>query len=69
MDDAIARRYFHQCLLGVQYMHARGVTHRDLSLENTMLDGNDAVKLIDFGLSVEMPMWVFPPGGPLRAAR
>src|SRR5262249_40057233 len=39
----------------VSAAHAAGVTHRDLKPENIMLqrfdDGNEAVRLIDFGLS------------------
>lgn len=50
-------------------MHGRGVIHRDLSLENAMVDGKDTVKIIDFGLSVDRwyeappPPDKMPPGG------
>ena len=63
-DDA--RRYFLQLALGVQYMHARGIVHRDLSLENVMLDANDCVKVIDFGLMKQVTL---PAGGPLNGQR
>jgi serine/threonine-protein kinase len=33
------------------YIHSRGVTHRDLKPENIMVDENEAIKLIDFGIA------------------
>ena len=33
------------------YIHSRGVAHRDLKPENIMVDDNDAIKLIDFGIA------------------
>ena len=33
------------------YIHSRGVVHRDLKPENVMVDDNDNIKLIDFGIA------------------
>lgn len=33
------------------YTHSKGVAHRDLKPENIMVDENDAIKLIDFGIA------------------
>ncbi|KAL6763166.1 kinase-like domain-containing protein [Haematococcus lacustris] len=48
-----ARYFFQQLVSGVAYCHSMGVCHRDLKLENTLLDGRHAprVKICDFGYS------------------
>ena len=51
MDEAQARVYYQQLLSGLAYLHKTNVFHRDLKLENLMLDENFNLKIIDFGLA------------------
>jgi serine/threonine protein kinase len=38
-------------LEALQHIHSRGVAHRDLKPENIMVDADDRIKLIDFGIA------------------
>ncbi|KAL9254508.1 Serine/threonine-protein kinase SAPK2-like protein [Drosera capensis] len=48
-----ARFFFQQLISGVSYCHSMHICHRDLKLENTLLDGSCAprLKICDFGYS------------------
>ncbi|KAJ0097590.1 hypothetical protein Patl1_28764 [Pistacia atlantica] len=56
-----ARFFFQQLISGVSYCHAMQVCHRDLKLENTLLDGSLAprLKICDFGYSKVLLVFLF----------
>eukprot|EP00004_Rigifila_ramosa_P012333 TRINITY_DN2665_c0_g1_i1.p1 TRINITY_DN2665_c0_g1~~TRINITY_DN2665_c0_g1_i1.p1 ORF type:complete len:437 (-),score=79.93 TRINITY_DN2665_c0_g1_i1:5-1132(-) len=52
LDEATTCRFFVQIVEGLACCHAHGIVHRDLKLENVLLDNDDRTCLItDFGLS------------------
>jgi serine/threonine protein kinase len=50
-DEADAVRYFRGIVNGVRHLHSLDIAHRDLSLENVLVDAHNQAKICDFGLS------------------
>jgi serine/threonine protein kinase len=46
LPETEARVFWRQIVQGVEYMHSQGIVHRDLKLENIMLDRNRNVVII-----------------------
>lgn len=51
LNENVVQVYSKQILRGLQYLHGRGVIHRDIKGENILIDGNGVAKLGDFGCS------------------
>lgn len=50
LSESEARFFFRQIISALAYIHSKGYAHRDLKPENLLLDDNQCLKLIDFGL-------------------
>lgn len=57
-DESKASIIIRQILEAVAYCHDQGFVHRDIKPDNIMIDvdSEDAIKLIDFGLSHEISL-------------
>ncbi|KAH9827487.1 serine/threonine-protein kinase MARK2-like [Teratosphaeria destructans] len=53
MEVAKVQKIFTQLVGAVSYVHGKSCVHRDLKLENILLDKHDNVKLVDFGFTRE----------------
>lgn len=51
LDDETSRHFFRDLILGVEYLHAQGIAHRDIKPDNLLLSSDDVLKIVDFGVS------------------
>ena len=57
MSQTDASHFMQQIFSAVYYMHSSGIVHRDLKLENMLLENSSSriIKIIDFGTACELP--------------
>lgn len=53
LDEEQAIFIIAQVILAIEYLHQFNIIYRDLKPENIVVDKNNYIKLIDFGLSKE----------------
>lgn len=51
LEEEEARQFFKQIVRAIHYVHSKKIIHRDLKLENILLDAQNRCKIVDFGLS------------------
>uniref|UniRef100_A0A7S1W5W5 Protein kinase domain-containing protein n=1 Tax=Neobodo designis TaxID=312471 RepID=A0A7S1W5W5_NEODS len=54
LSAALVRNYTRQVLHGLEYLHRKGVVHRDLKGDNVLIGANGDAKLADFGCSKQV---------------
>merc|ERR1712016_522635 len=55
LKENVAQFFFKQIVEGLAYIHnAKKVVHRDIKLENILLDATGNVKICDFGVSRQL---------------
>lgn len=50
-DEEVAKSFTYQMLSGLEYLHSRGIWHRDLKGDNILVDPSGICKISDFGIS------------------
>lgn len=54
ISESDSKRIFRQLVAGLAHCHSKGIAHRDLKLENLLLDDHSNIKIADFGLCARM---------------
>ena len=50
LSEKTAKFLFRQIIQGIKYIHEQNIVHRDIKLENLLIDLNNNVKICDFGI-------------------
>ena len=51
LSEAVSKLIFKQLIEGLKYIHKKKVIHRDIKLDNILIDLTNTIKICDFGVS------------------
>ena len=54
-SERCAREWFHDLLRGMLHLQNKGISYRNLSLDNLLLDSDSKLVIADFGLALRVP--------------
>ena len=53
-SELLCSYFIYQCLRGLHYMHSKLIVHRDIKLENILINKDYQVKLADFSMATQL---------------
>ena len=54
LSEKISKFLFRQIIEGIQHIHSKKIVHRDIKLENILIDLNNRIKICDFGIGITL---------------
>ena len=54
IPENIVRYYFHQLVDAISYLHDKGFAHRDIKLQNILVNKEYNLKIFDFNLAMPL---------------
>lgn len=55
LPEPVVKFYALQICMAIGYLHQKGIMHRDLKLENILIDETGYLRIIDYGLAKTLP--------------